>query len=81
MRLGSGTGEFTGDNFLAFHFGKIGIGTAGGGEAGVPRHEPKTLRNGPLLSEAHLAEALELDGMQWIEKQSGEKVRRWKVKS
>ena len=29
IRLGSGSGELTGDDFLAFRFGKIGVGTAG----------------------------------------------------
>ena len=70
MRSGSGTGEFTGDNFLAFDFGKIGIGAAGGGKARGARHEPKTLGHGPLFGKAHFAEALELNGMQWLEKQS-----------
>ena len=74
MRSGSGTGEFTRDDFLAFHLGKIGIATPGGGKAGVPSHKPKPLRHGPLFSKAHFPETLELNGVQWIESQGSEKV-------
>jgi hypothetical protein len=66
MRLGSGAGKFTGYDFLAFRFGKIGMGSPCGGKAGIPCHEPKPLGDSPLLCEAHLAEALDLYWMQWF---------------
>ena len=66
IRLGSGTGEFTGNNFLAFYLGKIGTHAAGSIEACIAGHEPKPLRHSPFLGEAHLAEALNLDGMQLV---------------
>lgn len=74
IRLGSGSSELTGDYFLVFHFGEIWVGTAGCAESGIPRHEPKPLGHGPLFGKTHFAEALELNGMQWLESQSGEKV-------
>jgi hypothetical protein len=66
-RLGSGSGEFTGDEFLAVFFGECGVGSAGGSESGVAGHEPEALGDGEFFGEGHFADALELDGVQWFE--------------
>lgn len=72
IRLGSGSGELTGDDFLVFRFGEIGIGTAGCAESSIPRHEPKPLGYGPLFGKAHFAEALDLDRMQGFKNHASE---------
>jgi hypothetical protein len=50
------------------------MGTSGRCEPCLAGHEPKPLRHRPFLGKAHLTEALDLNGMQSLESQSGEKV-------
>jgi hypothetical protein len=66
-RLGSGSGEFTGDGFLVFFFGEIGIGATARRQAGITGHEPQSLGHSPFLSKCHFAESLNLNGMEWLE--------------
>ena len=76
IRLGAGSAEFTGDDFLAFRFGKIGVGSVGCAESGIPRHKPKPLGHGPLFGKAHFAKALDLDWMQGFKNHASEVYRR-----
>ena len=66
-RLGSGSGEFTGNRFLVFFFGEIGTGATARRQAGITGHEPQSLGHSPFLSKSHFAESLNLNGMEWLE--------------
>ena len=66
-RLGSRAGEFTGDEFMVFFFGEIGIGAAARRQTSITGHEPQSLGHSPFFSKSHFAESLNLNGMEWFE--------------